>query len=293
MIRLCARLSLVLLLVCAAAGLAALAAGRVLPSEGQIVYVTYNYGRGTLASYDITRQITARLHGPMFSYRSGPSWANDGVRYAYVLENDVYVNDLNTGESVNVTRSAAIEVSPSWSPNGSVLSFVSDRYFQNRDLYLSDLIDGEVEHLGYHNSDEDQPVWSPDGRTIAYISNRNFDYEIYTMNVETRRENRLTDNRVLDYHPAWSPDGTMIAFTSNRDGNLEVYVMEANGDNPRNITHHPSSDQRPTWSPDGQRLVFVSERDGRAEIYTIDLDGTNARRITYNDAADSFPAWLP
>jgi Tol biopolymer transport system component len=290
---LCTRFSLVLVAICVASILAAQMGGRVLPSGGQIAYVNYAQGRGTLYSFDLARHVTSIIPGPMFTFRSGPTWANDGERFAYVFENDVYINNVATGENVNVTRSTAVDVSPSWSPDGLALSFVSDRYFTNRDLYLFDLFGRQVEHLGYHNSDEDQPVWSPDGRTIAYITNRNFNYEIYTLDIETRRERRLTENRVLDYHPTWSPDGTMIAFTSNRDGNLEVYVMAADGGNPRNITNHRSADQRPSWSPDGQQLVFVSERDGRPEIYMIQIDGTNVRRVSFNTVSDSFPAWLP
>jgi TolB protein len=75
------------------------------------------------------------------------------------------------------------------------------------------------------------PVWSPDGRQIAFISSRAGNWELYVVDVESKKETRLTEHRAADVAPAWSPDGKSLAFLSNREGAWAVYVLRvASGD---------------------------------------------------------------
>ncbi len=69
------------------------------------------------------------------------------------------------------------------------------------------------------------PAWSPDGRQIAFISARAGNWEIYTVDVATGQELRLTEHPAADVAPAWSPDGKRLAFLSNREGAWAVYVL--------------------------------------------------------------------
>ena len=80
------------------------------------------------------------------------------------------------------------------------------------------------------NADEDTaPVPSPDGRKIAFMSRRAGNWEIYVMDSDGSRLQRLTDNPADDGLPAWSPDGRVIAFVSNRGGPWAVWVMTPAG----------------------------------------------------------------
>jgi len=69
--------------------------------------------------------------------------------------------------------------------------------------------------------------------------------EIYVMELETRREQRLTDNQAPDYTPRWSPDGKQIAYVSERDGNPEIYVMDVDGGHQTRLTNNPEPDLNP------------------------------------------------
>jgi dipeptidyl aminopeptidase/acylaminoacyl peptidase len=62
-----------------------------------------------------------------------------------------------------------------------------------------------------HSNDVDPSV-SPDGRYVAFASDRDGDFEIYTANVFTGEEERLTDNAVYDYNPGWSFDGERVSY---------------------------------------------------------------------------------
>jgi dipeptidyl aminopeptidase/acylaminoacyl peptidase len=60
---------------------------------------------------------------------------------------------------------------------------------------------------------------------IAFQSDRGGSYEIYTMNRNGKKIDKLTTNQAPDEDPAFSPDGKRIAFMSDRDGDSDIYTM--------------------------------------------------------------------
>jgi Tol biopolymer transport system component len=61
----------------------------------------------------------------------------------------------------------------------------------------------------------EESSWSPDGKTIVFDSSRPGKTSIFTWNVETREQERLTEVNANDITPEWSPDGKQIAFVSD------------------------------------------------------------------------------
>jgi len=50
--------------------------------------------------------------------------------------------------------------------------------------------------------------------------------EIYTLDLPTLKQTRLTQNEKWDLYPVWSPDGSQIVFLSWREATLDIYLME-------------------------------------------------------------------
>jgi Tol biopolymer transport system component/C-terminal processing protease CtpA/Prc len=62
-----------------------------------------------------------------------------------------------------------------------------------------------------------QVSWHPDGKQIAYISDRSGGYDVYTFDLVTREETRITDTPQEEWYPAFAPHGNKLAYYSGND----------------------------------------------------------------------------
>jgi Tol biopolymer transport system component len=148
--------------------------------------------------------------------------------------------------------------------------------------------------------------------TIAFSSLAPRGWDLYLVEVASRRTRRLTDHPALDFNAAFAADGRTLAFVSTRDGNHELYVTTTDGAAARRLTDEFAMDDHPAWSPDGGHVVFSStrqpsDRPGQAwnALYVVHVDGTQAgsgsgraassgvRRLSPAGVADYSPAWSP
>jgi TolB protein len=208
--------------------------------------------------------------------------------YAALAENSAYWTSTETSHAYAQHRDIDIDDDMIWrSPvrKNYALSVrcVVDRY-----------------DLDEYAGDDTHPVFSPDGTRIAYISNREgvavgrpINFEVYVLDLATKRERRLTFNDAFEADLAWSPDGTTLVFKTYRDGNDEVYAMAVDGSRQANLTRHPASDGGPTYTPDGQSLIFASDRDGDDDLYRMRPDGSAVERLTDHPAGDHTPRVSP
>jgi hypothetical protein len=184
---------------------------------------------------------------------------------------------------------------PSWSPDGSRLTFVSD-LDGNPDIWVVDLDGSNAVNLTQEEAKDHSPAWSPDGDWIAFASLRDSRYwELYVMRPDGSDVQRLTWwEDASDLSPSWSPDGTRLAFASKRDGNWEIYTMDRDGGNLARLTNNPADDTNPAWAPDGSRIAFVSTRDGYADIYVMSITGGQATNISNAPySSEHGPTWSP
>ena len=228
----------------------------------------------------------------------------DGKREIYIMDPD----GAHASRLTRVENARSINVQPAWSPNRREIAFASNRD-GNFEIYVMDA-DGSnvrrVTHTPGEGKGSWRPAWSRDGTLIAFQSNRDgapgndadSEYEIYVIQADGCRLQRVTRNEAADKHPAWSPDDKRLVFSSDRTGHWEVYLADADGANVRQLTHIERTTARPDWSPDGKRIAFMSNRDAEAtddengfEIYVMDADGSDVRRLTYNDQRDARPRW--
>lgn len=100
---------------------------------------------------------------------------------------------------------------------------------------------------------------SPNNNTLLFTGHRNGKYDLYSINIDTRKEVQLTDTDGLDDGSEFSPDGKYIYFNSNRTGSMKLYRMNPDGSNPEQLTFDDNyKDWFPHISPDGKWIAFIS-----------------------------------
>ncbi|HVE58345.1 MAG TPA: hypothetical protein VNB22_16050 [Pyrinomonadaceae bacterium] len=195
---------------------------------------------------------------------------------------EIYVMNADGSNPVNLTNSAADDIDPAFSPDGSKIAFASSRD-GNFEIYVMNADGTQQTRLTMTTASESEVAWSPDGKKIAFTSGRDGNNEIYVMNADGTNPVNLTNNAAQDQEAAFSPDGTRIAFHSFRTGDgAEVFVMNANGTNPVNLTNTIGNDTEPVWHPSGNKIAFRGLRNGTIDIYLMNTDGSDQLDITPN-----------
>ena len=185
-------------------------------------------------------------------------------------------------------------MSPSWSPDGSSLAYVS---FEQRlpSMYVQTLKTGDRRVVSAHAGVNQAPAWSPDGKKLALVlSTRDGNLDIYTLDLATQQLSRITDDPGIDTEPQWSKDGQSIYFTSDRAGGPQIYKVGIKpGDKPRRLTFQGSYNARARISPDESQLAFVTQEDGGYRIATLDLRGRGDVQVLTKGHFDVSPSYAP
>lgn len=190
-----------------------------------------------------------------------------------------------------VLNSAYPLMSPSWSPDGKRLAYVS--FESNRPaIYIQEIDSGLRELVSSYPGLNNAPAWSPDGTRLALVLSRSGNAEIYILDLERRNLQQITHNYAIDTEPVWYPDGSALVFTSDRGGSPQLYKIKLNGGRAQRLTFEGSYNSRANISPDGTRIAMVHGNKGRFHIAVMYLDG-GALQILTDSALDESPSFAP
>lgn len=292
-------------------GTANLVIGRVEargPEQYAITFRLFDVFRATqLAGFEIvatTRDLRRTAHqisDIVYETLTGERGAFD-TRVAYVTEGRdangerryaLQVADSDGANPFPVLDSVQPILSPSWSPDGARLAYVS--YEAGRpQVYVQELATGRRDAVAAFPGTNGAPAFSPDGSRLALTLSKDGNHEIYVLDLAGRRLRRITDDPAIDTEPAWSPDGASIVFTSDRGGKPQIYQVPASGGEARRMTFVASDDYnaRASFSPDGRRLAFVHGVGGRFRIAVLDLE-TSAVNVLTDTRLDESPSFAP
>ena len=214
-----------------------------------------------------------------------------------------------------------INLSPSLSPNGDKMLFLSDKDGK-QSVYLMDILDNKIirrliEGESSVNFEELHWLspgmsWSPDGSKVTLSAKAGDQDALYIVDVETNHIDQYKFGIDGIFSAAWSPNGDQIAFVGNMDGASDIYVYNIAEDKLVQLTDDRFSDSNPSWSNDGERILFVSDRGpyltendlpenfvlnsldyDNTDIYVINTTSKRISRITNTQAREADPLFSP
>lgn len=183
----------------------------------------------------------------------------DGKTYPYLIaltlskdgNAEIYLLSLKGDIVKRVTHHWGIDSSPTWSPDGKHLAFVSERGGSPQ-IYISRVDGSELRRVTWKGNYNQTPAWSPRGDLIAFVGRdeRNV-FDIFTVGSETGEVKRLTQAEGNNEEPTWAPNGRLIAFTSTRgkSGTQRVWVMREDGRHATLVSGVEGRAFTPRWSP--------------------------------------------
>jgi len=174
-------------------------------------------------------------------YTAEASYSTDGKKIVYSSGNagnvQIYVMDADGGNARAITTAKdCYNGGPFFSPDGTKVIFRSDRKEKDRlQLYVvnSDGT-GETALTNDDNWVYWAPYWHRDGKHIIYTAADHGDagkrpnYDLYWMNVDTKKTTRITTAPGQDVLPVLNADCTKLMWTSSRDGRspTQLYIAD-------------------------------------------------------------------
>ncbi|MDZ4766205.1 MAG: hypothetical protein SGI73_16820 [Chloroflexota bacterium] len=242
---------------------------------------------------------------------------------AYMVYNpinpDIVLQDVGRGAVFNLTRDAAYDAAPTWSPDGRWLAFISNRGDGGNQVFIMTAHGRDLRRLTDGVGTYSAPRWSSDGARIVFFALHIGANALFSVNVDGSELHQVSGETVTpgavmmdlgidtaSISRALSPDRQRMMFLAYRAEAWGIYVarrVESGGfTDDRLLTTISNFSEIPVWSPDGQRVAFISWTGGTSDVYIINVpplermsasDAILPTRLTATRAIDSSPAWRP
>lgn len=138
------------------------------------------------------------------------------------------------------------------------------------------------------------PRLSADGKKILYQSNRTGKWQLYIMDIQTKSQQRITNDSFNNNFHDWSPNNRWIAFVSDRDGNEEVYLMKTDGSGMKRLTNDPGRDIHPYFSPDGKYILYNATKNSESfDVFRFTIATGKSEQLTSNDDDETCARYSP
>jgi TolB protein len=230
-----------------------------------VTYTSYEAGNPDLYIYDIASGTHRKLSGYK-GINSGGNFAPSGKLLAFTgsINGDADIYTVMPGGSSRkpFIGGAGLDVDPSFSPDGSKIAFVSGRY-GNPHIFVAPVewkspteptvnSDKRLTYAGWYNA---TPAWAPDGDRIVFAGyDKEIDrFDLFMMNPDGTKLERLTLRTGDNERPWFSPNGQNIVFMSNRTNGKNIksvhqlYIMNRDGSGQRQLKTGLYEAQTPCW----------------------------------------------
>ena len=227
-------------------------------------------------------------------------------KVTFIYSGDVYIADINSGESKRLTSNEGFEAFPKFSRDGKKIAF-SAEYTGSRQVYVMNTDGSDLKQLTWYNDVGAMPPrggfdyrimdWSADDKNILVRANR-LPWGIrmgqpYYVPVDGGMEKPLTVPEAGG--GMLSPDGKHMVFTPKdrefrtwkryRGGRAQdVWTYDLENNTSQQLTDHDATDHQPVWV--GDDIYFISDRDYHLNLYKY-VKGGEPQKVTDHDKYDA------
>jgi hypothetical protein len=158
-----------------------------------------------------------------------PRYSGDGLWLAYsgpvegasFSENRIHLLNLKT-HSASLLPDALPSYFPAPSSDGTFVVYQRSKSPSEKEIVLYRTDSKETTVLSDSLPQSMSPALSADDRWVAFTSKVDGNWDIYVMDLQTRKKVRVTDSPAQDFAPTFKADGTLV-FASDRGGHFELY----------------------------------------------------------------------
>jgi len=184
---------------------------------------------------------------------------------------------------------------PRWSPDGSLLAFLSSRNTDGAaetarsQICILHMDGGEAQTLSHLKNGVSVFQWSPDGKRFVAVSRSGPSDQLEP----SARKSDVRHYKHISYK--FNDTGW---FDDKRS---HLWVIDAGAGTEKQLTSGDDwNDTDPQWSPDGSRIAFVSDRTGKEydgshnkDVWVIPVAGGSLTKISDHNFDDELPRWEP
>lgn len=183
-------------------------------------------------------------------------------------------------------------LSPSWSPDGQKIAYVSFEGGKPA-IYVQSIATPERHVIAKFKGLNGAPAWSPDGQKLALTLSQDGNPEIYTLEIANKKLTRITNHYAIDTEARWFPDGRALLFTSDRGGSPQIYRVDLASLEVKRLTFDGAFNARGAISNNGKYLAMVHKRGGQNfQIAIQDLQTGGLSTLT-DTPLDESPSFAP
>jgi len=177
-------------------------------------------------------------------------------------------------------------MSPSWSPDGRSISYVS---FERKkaQIFTVSVETGQRRLITSFPGINGAPAWSPDGRQLAVVLSKSGRPKIYSVDVQTGSMKQLTFGDAIDTEPRFSPDGKNLLFTSGRGGSPQVYKLSLASGQVSRLTFEGNYNARASYTPDMKNIVMLHRDERNFNIGLQSANGGPIASLTFSGMDES------